>query len=438
MKGTSERRRDKRARRVIGAACLLLALVRLAPMVGAPASAAELIPAATAPSEPPIVLPVGMGHLVRFDDPVKSVFLADPSIADLKVVADDLVYLYGKKSGATNLIALDIDKKLKSSVPIQVYVDASAINQISQGLQPGSKATVAILGNTPVIAGRNRTIDEAANTNRLASTLSPSGKPPLDISTLEGSNQVNIRVRFVEVSRNDLQSFGLDWSLAAKSGGIMFGKVDIDVVIEALRRAGAIHILAEPNLTSVTGQTASFLSGGEIAVPVPTGQGNMVTSQYKPYGVSLEFTPTLIKNNRIALRVKPEVSALSKMGATKSNGVDMPGFTVRRADTTVELASGQTFAIGGLFQRQTTEDLDKVPGLSEVPILGELFQSTRFRRDETELVILVTPYLVMPSRDRVPTPLDRLPARASAQDGPGKTPKRVANRSDGEVGFVHK
>src|SRR5206468_9160150 len=113
MKGTSERRRDKRARRVIGAACLLLALVRLAPMVGAPASAAELIPAATAPSEPPIVLPVGMGHLVRFDDPVKSVFLADPSIADLKVVADDLVYLYGKKSGATNLIALDIDKKLK-------------------------------------------------------------------------------------------------------------------------------------------------------------------------------------------------------------------------------------------------------------------------------------------------------------------------------------
>jgi len=422
---------------VIGAAWLLLALI--APFCRAPASAAELIPATTAQREPPIGLPVGMGRIVRFDEPVKSVYLADPSIVDLKVVTDDLVYLYGKKSGTTNLIALGADQKVKNLVELRVYVDASPVNELGQGLHPGSRAAVAVVGTTPVVAGRTRTIEEATDIDNLAKTLSPSGKPPLNTATLEGSQQVNIRVRFVEVSRNDLQSLGFDWSVAAKSGGFMFGRVNVDVMIEALRRAGAINILAEPNLTSVTGQSANFLAGGEIPVLVPTGQGNMVTSQYKPYGVSLEFTPTLIRTNRIALRVKPEVSAISKVGAVKQNGIDMPGFTVRRADTTVELASGQTFAIGGLFQRQMTEDLDKVPGLSEVPILGELFQSTRFRRDETELVILVTPYLVNPSSDRMATPLDRqLPPPASAQGGSSGATKRVASRPKSESGFVNK
>ena len=440
MIGTSERRRDKRARRVIGAACLLLALIGGVPFSAFSASAAELIPATTAPSEPPIGIPVGMGRLVRFDEPVKSIFLADPNVADLKVVMDDLIYLYGKKSGATNLVGIGADQKPKNLAEVRVYVDASGVNDFIRRQNPRSTAEVAVINDRAVIgSGKSLALDEAIEIEKLTRTLVPSGRPPVTLAPLEGSNQVNIRVRFVEVSRNDLQSLGFDWSLAAKSGGVMFGKANVDVMIEALRRAGAIHILAEPNLTSVTGQTASILRGGEIAVPTPTGQGNMVTNQYKPYGVSLEFTPTLIKNNRIALRVKPEVSALSKVGATKSNGVDVPGFTVSRADTTVEVASGQTFAIGGLFQRQMTEDTDKVPGLSEVPVLGELFQTTRLRRDETELVILVTPYIVKPSNSPLPTPLDRqLSPRAPAQDGPGRTPKRVVSRSGGQVGFVNK
>jgi pilus assembly protein CpaC len=415
---------------VVTAFRLLLAIVVAGPAWPSTAAEIEVSPPTV---DAPINLPVGYGRILRFDEAVDSVFLADPNVADLKVIAGDLIYLYGKKSGNTNLIALTADQKLKATMQLRVYVDPTPLTDAKRAIHPTSMVDVAFVGNRIVAVGRNRTIEEATNINSLAKTASPPGVPPLDATTLDGSNQVNIRVRFVEVSRNDLQALGFDWSLFAKSGGFMFGKVDVDVMIEALRRAGALSILAEPNLTAVTGQTASFLAGGETPVPVPSGQGNMITAQYKPFGVSLEFTPTLIRTNRIALRVRPEVSSLSRMGSVKIGGVDLPGFTVRRADTTVEVASGQTFAIGGLFQRQMSEDVDKVPGLSEVPVLGQLFQSTRFRRDETELVILVTPFLVKPTGYRPATPLDRREAPP-----PARPSQRVASKPGPRFGFIDK
>jgi pilus assembly protein CpaC len=433
MRGVKERSGRGEQRWSIGAACrllLCLALVVTSPVWPSTAAEIEVSPASV---DAPINLPIGYGRIVRFDEPVDSVFLADPTVADLKVVAADVIYLYGKKSGSTNLIALGGDQKLKATVQLRVFVDPTPLSDTKRAMHPTSTVDVAIVGSRVVAVGRNRTIEEATNVDNLAKTFQPPGQLPLNSSTLDGSNQVNIRVRFVEVSRNDLQAFGFDWSLFAKSGSFLFGKVDVDVMIEAMRRAGALSILAEPNLTAVTGQTASFLAGGETPVPVPSGQGNMITAQYKPFGVSLEFTPTLIRTNRIALRVRPEVSALSRMGAVKIGGVDLPGFTVRRADTTVEVASGQTFAIGGLFQRQMSEDIDKVPGLSEVPVLGQLFQSTRFRRDETELVILVTPYLVKPTGDRPATPLDRRGAPP-----PASPSQRVASKPERGFGFISK
>lgn len=431
MTGVRERSGRVGKRRAVVAAFRLLLVLVMAGLAW-PAMAAE-IEVSPATVEAPINLPIGYGRIVRFDEAVDSVFLADPSVADLKVVAGDIIYLYGRKSGNTNLIALTGDQKLKATVQLRVYVDPTPLRDAKVGMHPTSMVDVAIIDKRVVAVGPNRTIEEATNIDSLAKTVSPPGVPPLNTTTLDGSNQVNIRVRFVEVSRTDLQALGFDWNLFAKSGGFLFGKVNVDVMIEALRRAGALSILAEPNLTAVTGQTASFLAGGETPVPVPSGQGNMITVQYKPFGVALEFTPTLVRTNRIALRVRPEVSALSRMGAVKFGGADLPGFTVRRADTTVEVASGQTFAIGGLFQRQMSEDIDKVPGLSEVPVLGELFQSTRFRRDETELVILVTPYLVKPTGDRPATPLDRRGAPP-----PASPPQHVANKSERRPGFIFK
>jgi pilus assembly protein CpaC len=165
-------------------------------------------------------------------------------------------------------------------------------------------------------------------------------------------------------------------------------------------------------------------------VPFPGGPNGQITIQYKPFGVSLEFTPTLIRSNRIGLHVRPEVSAMSQTGAVKINGFDIPSFTVRRADSTIEMASGETFAMAGLFQRQMTPDVAlKFPLIGELPVIGALFQSERYRRNETELVILITPYLVKPVRDRgVATPLDRpyVPPAEVSSVQPSSAPARTS------------
>ncbi len=205
-------------------------------------------------------------------------------------------------------------------------------------------------------------------------------------------------------------------------------------------------MLAEPNLTAVTGETASFLAGGEVPIPVPSGNGNnSITVQYKPFGVSLAFTPTLVRDNRIALRVKPEVSSIAAVTDFAVQGFNLPSFTVRRAETVVEVASGQTFALAGLFQREVSRSIDKLPILGDVPVLGPLFRSERYKRNETELVILITPYLVTPVSDRrVATPLDRMDQNPSWQAdvvGPDPTNKGAAYSNagaQGSSGFILK
>jgi pilus assembly protein CpaC len=261
------------------------------------------------------------------------------------------------------------------------------------------------------------------------------------------------------VSRDELMAYGVSWGAIVNSGSFSFGlltgsfargqpvaqganqvmagirssNVNIGVLLEALQQNGVVTILAEPNITAVTGQTASFLAGGEIPVPVPVNQ-NLVGIEYKPFGVSLLFTPTLLPNERIAMRVRPEVSSLSTTGAVVIQSISVPALQVRRADTTVEVASGQTFAIAGLFQRNGSQDVDKFPVLGEVPVLGELFKSSRYRRNETELVILITPYLVKPTSSRaMKTPLD---SPNGALSGPTLKPQLgETTRRDVQRGF---
>jgi pilus assembly protein CpaC len=371
---------------------------------------------------------VSHGRVLRFDEPVESVFLGDPSIADLRIISPDMVYIFGKKLGTTNLIAISKSGQvvapgeasslpsLQASLRLQVVADSDPPNDARRELEPQSVVTINLFGRRVVASGRARSIDEAVNIDNIAQTYSPPGQPPINAMTLDGSQQVNIRVRFAEVSRADLQTLGINWQMF-NTGNFTFGflgngsQLDGTALADSLQRNGVINVLAEPNLTAVTGQTARFLAGGEIPIPVPQGgNGNAVTLQYKPFGVSLVFTPVLIRKNRIALHVNPEVSMMSTAGAVKVNGVEAPAFMVRRADTTIELGSGQTFALGGLFQRQLSQndDIDKMPFLSDVPVMGALFRSPRFRRNETELVILITAYLVKPISDRnVVTPLSR-------------------------------
>jgi pilus assembly protein CpaC len=359
----------------------------------------------------PIRLMVGQGRTLHFDGPASNVFIADSSIADVNVIAPDLVYLYGKKSGTTNLVVLSADRRVTGTVQFQVGTDPRPANDALRSLRTTSNIDISIFGRRAAVAGRAHMIEEAVNAENLAETYSPEGQSPINSTTIDGSQQINIRVRFAEISRNALLAFGFNWKVlgGAEAGSVGFGgSVNISVLLEALERQGMLTVLAEPNLTAVTGQPASFLAGGEVPVPTPQPYGGAPTVEYKPFGISLEFTPTIIATNRIALHVRPQVSTISEVGAIKISGTELPSFMVRRADTTVEVASGQTFAIGGLFQRQLLHDIDKLPGLGDVPVLGQLFTSDRYRRDESELVILITPYLVRPTRNpRMATPIDR-------------------------------
>jgi pilus assembly protein CpaC len=352
-----------------------------------------------------IELMVGHGRLLQLDEAAESVYVGDTTIADLRIVAPDVVYVYGRRIGTTNLMAISADHKVRANVAFRVVADPGSANKAARDLQPTTHTSLKLFGNRVAAVGGTRSVEEAVDVQNAADTYSPRDQPPINDTTIYGSQQVNIRVRFAEVSRNDVQRLGI-----GSSGGIEFGGSgsEVDALVGALQRNGMLTILAEPNLTAVTGRPASFLAGGEIPIPTPGNQAGQITVQYKPFGVSLEFTPTLIRTNRIGLRVRPEVSSLSRVGAVKANGVDLPSLMVRRADTTVEVASGQTFAIAGLFQRQMSLDYDKTPEIADLPILGALFRSVRYRRDETELVILITPILVKPVRDRgLATPLDR-------------------------------
>jgi pilus assembly protein CpaC len=438
----------------------------------------------TPPAGSVVTVPMSQGRLLRFDEAVESVFIADPSIADVRVVSADVVYVYGKRLGLTNLMAVSgaggtrngaaVDDKLTASVLLRVVTDPRPAQEGLQDLSPMSdNIDLRLFGRRAVVSGRASNVDQAVDAAAVAETYSPTGQPPLNRTTVEGSTQVNIRVRFAEVSRNDLQSFGIDWSANVTAGAFNFGvekvtggatapgtslasrsglepnlssrigngKFNLEVLVEALKRNGMLHVLAEPNLTAVTGETASFLAGGEVPVPVPQGgNSDAVTVQYKSFGVSLLFTPTIIRANRIGLKVKPEVSSIATTNNFATAGFALPSFTVRRAETTVEVASGQTFAIGGLFQRQMSRDIEKFPILGDVPVLGQLFTSERYQRNETELVILITPYMVEPVRDdRLVTPLDRegpSPWQASVVDPTTKGAGLA--KSDNKAGFIFK
>jgi pilus assembly protein CpaC len=386
-------------------------------------------------------LPVGQGRILRFSEPVESVLIADTTIAELQVVAPDIVYVYGLKPGSTNLIAMTEERKIQASAQLVVANNASAANRANQLAAPTSTTNLNFRGNQLVLEGQASNVEDAVASENVARSFSPPDQPPINNSTLGGgSQQINIRVRFAEVARTELQSYGIDWEFGYESDGLKFGVFGnnavpaggsgnlggsgttsggfkFDVVIEALKRSGMVKILAEPNLTAVSGQSANFLAGGEIPILIPQGDG-VTTAEYKPFGVSLNFTPTVIGRDRIAMHVKPEVSEVSYTGAAVGqDGFRYPNFVVRRVDTTVEVASGQTFALAGLFQQNFDRNLEKFPILGDVPVLGALFRSERFQKRETELVVLITPYLVNPVRSHnLATPIDR-PARKKQRTG---------------------
>ena len=371
---------------------------------------------------------------VNFDTPAASIFIANPEVADIQVISPTSVMIYGKKEGQTTLRITDGNGKDLVHKTVMVSQNLANLREALRNVIPGSNIKVESIPNGIVLTGSASDNSAIEDARRLAARYLPKdGGDIINRIRVKANNQVQLRVRFAEVSKDVDKRFGINWENVVSSGLFTFGvgtgadfitagstaitrttmsndtndafttsfnnkHVSVNGMIDALAKDGLVTILAEPNLSAMSGETASFLAGGEFPVPVPQS-GDTITIEWKNYGVSLAFTPTIINDNRINLHVRPEVSQLSDAGSITLNNIVVPALTTRRAETTVELNSGQSFAIAGLLNNQQTQAVSKFPFLGDVPVLGPLFRSTRFQNNQSELVIIITPYIVKPTTE---------------------------------------
>ena len=374
------------------------------------------------------MLEVGKGTLIRLSRPASTVFVASPDIADVQIKSPELIYVSAKAPGQTVIYAVDGGDTVLLNAPVRVDFDLSELRQSLNRLVPGTDISVTQVDSSLVLSGAVANAGQAEKARVLAAAVAGAVKGGQVINRLsvETPNQVNLQVRFAEVDRNILKQIGIDWSrvgrtvsfstinnqsLTVPTNQISVGMLsNVMATVDALATEGFLTVLAEPNLTAVSGQTASFLAGGEFPYPVaqPGSVGNtaIITIQFQQFGVQLAFTPTIVDANHLSLRVRPEVSQLDFANAVTISGSLVPALTVRRAETTVDLASGQSFALAGLLMHDTSQDISKVPWLGDIPILGALFRSNKFQNNESELVVIVTPYLVTPATTALASPTD--------------------------------
>ncbi|MBV9829674.1 MAG: type II and III secretion system protein family protein [Alphaproteobacteria bacterium] len=392
-------------------------------------------------SGPPILLEAGKGTLIRLNRAAGTVFIANPDIADVQIKSPSLIYVSAKAPGETVLYAVDGDDKVLLNAPVRVSHDLSRVRQGMNTVAPGENVQVTSLDNSLVLSGSVSSAGRAEKLRSLAASIAGETKGTVvNRMSVATPNQVNIRVKVAEVDRTVLKAIGVNFQkLVGKAiqfetqnpftGGqitnanelaISFGGNNrlTTATLDALAQEGLLHTLAEPNLTATNGQPASFLAGGEFPIPVavsPTTGQTTISIEFKTFGVALDVTPTIIDAQHLNLRIRPEVSELSEAGAVTISGFTIPALTVRRAETTVELGSGQSFVLGGLLENTSTQNVSKIPALGDIPVLGQLFRSQQFQRSETELVIIVTPYLVQPSVTALAAPTDGLVMPHDAQ-----------------------
>ncbi|MDE2029373.1 MAG: type II and III secretion system protein family protein [Alphaproteobacteria bacterium] len=389
---------------------------------------------------------VDEGVPLKLSAPAASVFIANPSIADIQVMSPREIMVFGKRTGETTFMATGNDGSTLSDRTVVVSQDLSGLRTELNSAIPGNHIHAKAVPNGIVLTGTAKNAAAVADAYKIAMRYMPTGGDIINRVQVNGSNQVQIRVRFAEVARSVDNSLGFNWQNLGTLGGGMAvglatgasglgtgstllgtrpnntslslpndllgaslnsGRWSVTALIDALAQNGLITILAEPNLTAMSGETANFLAGGEFPIPVPQANGT-ISITFKSYGVSLSFTPTIIGGNRINLHVRPEVSELTQTGSIVINNITVPALLTRKAETTVEVASGQSFAIAGLLDNNQAQTVNKFPVLGDLPILGQLFRDNHFVNGQTELVVIITPYIVKPSGQRLTLPTDGL------------------------------
>jgi pilus assembly protein CpaC len=372
-----------------------------------------------------IVLPLNKSQTLRVSETVTRITVGNADIVDAAVLSDHEFYLLGKATGTTNISVFGENNRLLAVVDAVVGTDVEGVKAAFHAMMPDDKVEVRAINDSIALSGTLASPAKVAQAIDIAKRFTDKDKV-INSLRVAGTQQVMLQVKVAEMQRTVSKSFGFKPFLTAgKNGGnpsgfalstldptnlgnfalavgrVVSGNFAFSEALDALEQKGAVKILAEPNLVAMSGDTANFLAGGEF--PIPVSQSNSgggvptVTVEFKPFGISLAFTPTVIDGDLINLIVAPEVSQIDKTNAVTFSGFVIPGIQTRRAKTTVELRDGQSFAIAGLLSSNFTDTMRGIPGLMDIPIFGALARSSDYERNETELVIIITPKLVQPA-----------------------------------------
>ena len=428
-----------RNRARLGTAMAAVALSLGTVIAAAPAAAQPL---AARPSET-LNLSKGTGTLVRLSSPMSDVFVANDQIADVQVRSSTQLYVFGKGSGETTIYATTKGGRVVYAANVRVGSNTGSLDEMMRLAMPDAAIQVTPMNNLVLLTGTVASPSDVEEAQKLVQAYVGTGTQVVSRLRSATPLQVMLKVKIAEVNRSLVKSIGVNLLSRDSTSGTAFGisqgnagtfgtpasgttaatgsvfnaitggttlglagkllGLDLLATLDLAETDGLVTTLAEPNLTALSGETASFLAGGEFPGPISQSLGS-ITIEYKQFGVGLAFTPIVLSDGRISMRVRPEVSELSNEGTIRLNGFNVPALTTRRAETTVELGSGQSFMIAGLLRNANTNDVTKAPFLGDLPIIGALFRSTKYRRSETELVIIVTPYLVRPVSGQLTTP----------------------------------
>ncbi|OXE35091.1 MAG: pilus assembly protein CpaC [Phenylobacterium zucineum] len=409
--------------------------------------------AAPGGSSQSLALPQGKSAIIDLPVDVRDVLVTNPGAAQAVLRTPRRIFIIGQKAGVTDAVFFDAAGRRVLSLNIRVDIDVSSLAQTINRILPNAQVHVEAINNSLILSGQVANIGDADRALQIAkASVGPSSNgtntdPVVNMLTLAGKDQVMIKVRVVEVQRNVIKQLGFNLNavlnqlgepqyvlgqaatfsvngslLGGLSAGYKFSRTQTgsglksaESTLKAFERVGMVRTLAEPNLTAVSGEGAKFLAGGEYPVPVAQDTTGSIAVQFKPFGVGLGFTPVVLSTGRISLKISTEVSELSATGAftlsssASGTALTIPAITVRRAETSIELPSGGSMMIAGLISQTTKQNLDGLPGAGALPVLGSLFRSRDFLSGETELVIMVTPYIVQPvNPDKFQTPADGL------------------------------
>jgi pilus assembly protein CpaC len=452
-------RRPRRFAVVVRMLCGAVAVLGLITSSGQPLAQAQTSRAWRSEGEPVrrLVVTLYKSRTFHLERPFATAVIGAPDIADVLPISDQSLYIQGKKVGTTNLTVFDQNQKLVGVLDVEVTVDTATLQEKIQASTGSRGIRVTSSNGQVVLSGQAIDAVSAERAVTLAKEFAPNGV--INAMSIAHSQQVLLKVRFLEASREAGRQLGVNWNgnnangtrgVSTGLGGIsstgpnaagipvfqtsgtlvgtasqpfgvflanvVNGGTNIEVLVTALETQGLVRRLAEPNLMALSGDTARFLAGGEFPVPIAATSANGLvtpTIEFKPFGVLLSFTPVVLSNGIINLRIAPEVSELDFANAVTISGTTVPSLIKRDAVTTVELRDGQSFAIAGLLQSENSRNRSQIPWLGSVPVLGTLFSSASYQKNDTDLVIIVTPHLVQPAApgQRLASPLDhRLPS----------------------------